>query len=194
MLDAGKEAIAVVLDLVQPFLAFRRRGHRGRELRLEIARHRPLARAGDAARQMHSSGLALCGIPDPVAIVGDHVQRTAGLHAERVVRDDGVAAIRHGLLVALLDQKPVLTPFTGGLATHPHQRPAAVQFLAAQLEFEHALGIGRCRVGILRDPISAVPQQHRAAAILSFGDDPFEPAIVERVVLDLNREPLLARV
>ena len=61
------------------------------------------------------------------------VQRAAGLDAERVVRDDGVAAVRRGRLVALLDQQPVLAPFTGGLAAHPHQCPVAVQFLAVQL-------------------------------------------------------------
>src|ERR1700731_1765038 len=133
-------------------------------------------------------------MPDPVAVAGDGVERTAGLDAEWVVRDDGVAAVRYGLLVALLDQKPVLAPFTGGLATHPHQGPVAVQFLAVQLEFEHAIGVGRGRVGILWDPTSTVPQQHRAAAVLPFGNDALEPAIVDRVVLALNCEPLLAGV
>src|SRR6516225_7808498 len=52
----------------------------------------------------------------------------------------------------------------------------------------------RRRIGVGRDPGAAVPQQHRAAAILSFGNDPLKPAIIERVVLDLDGEPLLAGI
>src|SRR5207249_4978740 len=47
-----------------------------------------------------------------------------------------------------------------------------------------ALGIG----GI---PIAAVPELHSAAAILVFRNGAFEIAVVERMVLDLDREPLV---
>ena len=193
-LNAGEEAIAVVFDLVQPFGTRRRRDRRGRQLRFEIDRHRRLSRTGDPVRPARGRRLAFSGIPHPIAVAGDRFERAAGLDAERIVGNDGIAALRHRRVVALLDQQPVRASFAGGLAAHPHQRPVAVQLLAAQLEFEHALGMGRRRVGVGRDPGAAVPQQHRAAAVLAFGDHALETAIVERMVLDLDGEPLLAGV
>ena len=138
--------------------------------------------------------LALSGIPDTVAILGDRLERTAALDAERIVHDDGVATMRHRRLVALFDQEPIRAPLAGGLAAHPYQRPVALQFLTAQLEFEHPLGEGRGRVGIGGDPSAAVPQQHGAAAILPSRNNALEPAIVERVVLNRDGEPFFAGV
>jgi hypothetical protein len=77
-------------------------------------------------------------IPNPVTIVGDHVERAAGLDAERVVGDDGIAAVRTASS-SRSDQQPVRASLAGRLAAHSHQCPVAVQFLAVQLEFEHAL-------------------------------------------------------
>ena len=46
----------------------------------------------------------------------------------------------------------------------------------------------------LRHPVAAVPQLHRAAAILAFRNGPFEVAVIERMVLDLDRQPLVVRI
>ena len=43
-------------------------------------------------------------------------------------------------------------------------------------------------------PIAAVPQHDRSAAILTLGDRPLEVAIIERMVLDLDRQPLVRRI
>ena len=43
-------------------------------------------------------------------------------------------------------------------------------------------------------PEAAVPQHDRAAAVLALGDRAFEVAVVERVVLDLDRQPLVGGV
>ncbi len=195
-LDAGEQAIAVVFDLVQPVRARRCRAGECCELRLQIDRHRPLAPTGNTRERTRpvAFDFTLSGIPHPVAVVGDRFERAAGLDTERIVHNDGVAALRHSRVVALFDQKPIRAPFAGGFAAHPHQCPVAVQLLAAQFEFQRALGMGCCRVGIGRDPYAAVPQQHGAAAILPFGDDALEPAIIDRVVLDLDSEPLLTGV
>src|SRR5262249_54153032 len=39
-------------------------------------------------------------------------------------------------------------------------------------------------------PVAAVPELHRAAAVLIVGDGAFEVAVVERMILDLDGEPL----
>ena len=67
-----------------------------------------------------------------------------------------------------------------------------MQLVAMQVEFEVALG--EAALGILRIPIAAVPELHRAAAILILRNRAFEIAVVERMVLDLDREPLVMRV
>ena len=74
-----------------------------------------------------------------------------------------------------------------------HEHPAALQLLARQREFELALaqGLGGIAIG---SPEAAVPQHHRAAAIFALGDGAFEVAVVERVVLHLDREALVLRV
>ena len=72
---------------------------------------------------------------------------------------------------------------------------SAMQSLALEGELEIAL---RQRLlGGLRSlglPIAAVPQHDRAAAILTLGDRPFEVAIIERMIFDLDRKPLVMRV
>src|SRR5690348_17329841 len=47
------------------------------------------------------------------------------------------------------------------------------------------------RVG---NPPPLIPQHDGAAAIFPFGDGPFEPAVVERMVLGAHRQPVLAGV
>jgi hypothetical protein len=111
-----------------------------------------------------------------------------------MVRDHGVAALRHRLFVALLDQQPIFPPLSGGFSAHPHQGPVAVQFLAFEGEFERPLAVRRLGVRIKRDPGSAIPQHDGSAAIFALGNDPFELAIIERVVFDMDGEPLLPRV
>src|SRR6202011_4603490 len=53
---------------------------------------------------------------------------------------------------------------------------------------------GKTALGIVRIPIAAVPELHRATAILVLRNRAFEIAVVERMVLDLDREPLVMRV
>src|SRR5215472_16954450 len=96
--------------------------------------------------------------------------------------------------VALLDQEPVLTLAAGMAPAHPHQGPFAVQFLPVQLEFERALFVGLLGIGIERRPAAAIPDHRGAGAILALGDDSFEAAIFERMVLDMNREPLFSGI
>ncbi len=103
----------------------------------------------------------------------------------------GVAA---PLLVAVLDQQPVGPRCRRCVVLHPHQHPAAVQPLAVQRELQVALRQALLRRHALRRPVAAVPQLHRAAAVLALGDGALEVAVVERVVLDLHGQALVVRV
>ena len=67
--------------------------------------------------------------------------------------------------VAMLDQQPVGALAAVAVALHPHQHPAAMQLVAVQGEFQIALGKPRSGSS-LGLPVAAVPQLHRAAAIL----------------------------
>ena len=81
------------------------------------------------------------------------------------------------------------------IVLHAHQNPAAVQPLALQRELEFAVRERLLGVrAALRLPIAAVPQLNRSAAILALRDRALEVAIVERMVLDLDREALIVRI
>src|SRR5580693_3540216 len=69
--------------------------------------------------------------------------------------------------------------------------PAPFQLLPMKLEFEMALGEALVRIEDRR-PCAPIPDEHRAAAVFALRDRAFERTIVERMVLDLDREPLLA--
>ena len=71
------------------------------------------------------------------------------------------------------------------------QRPCSL--LAIQGEFQIAL-LEAALADRLRLPDAAIPQHDGAAAILAFGNGAFEIAIVQRVILDLDRQPLVGGI
>ncbi|MHC2538449.1 hypothetical protein ACVJMY_008018 [Bradyrhizobium diazoefficiens] len=92
----------------------------------------------------------------------------------------------------MLDQQPVGALAAIAIVAHADQHPASVQLFAVQRELQVALP--KTTLGIIGLPGAAVPQHDRAAAILAFRDRSFEIAIVERMVLDLDRQPLVVRI
>ena len=92
----------------------------------------------------------------------------------------------------MLDQQPIGALAAIAVVPHPHQHPAAMQLLAVQGELQVALF--EAALGIVALPIAAVPELHRAAAILALRDRAFEVAVVERMILDLDREALVVRI
>jgi len=67
----------------------------------------------------------------------------------------------------MLDQEPIGSFSAVAVVTHPHQHPAAVQLVAVEGELEVTFLETALRIfGI---PIAAVPELHRAAAILPLG-------------------------
>ena len=97
-----------------------------------------------------------------------------------------------GVFVVALDQQPIL-PLLPRLDAHPDQMPAALEFLAVKLELEMALFQAPLRVADRR-PCATIPDDDRATAIFALSDRSFEIGIFQRVVLDRDREALLARI
>ena len=145
-------------------------------------------------------GFGAIGVPDRVrgGVGCEHERfgfaafalRDVGHHPargdRRVVGEDGFAVALDGVLVAMFDEQPVVMLVM--LATaHAHERPTALQFVAMQGEFEVALfqRFLRC-LSALDFPIAAVPHLHGPAAILVFGNCPFEIAVVERVIFGFD--------
>ena len=130
-------------------------------------------------------------------IRSDIVERRAGQH-RCVLRQQRVDA---GEPVLVLDQQPLLV--RGGA----HQRERTFQFFAAQEDAEFAvrqlppqsffgfLAIAeRILTAFVRRIDAAVPDDHIAGAVLFLRNHAFERRIVERVILDFHREPLLAHL
>src|SRR3546814_15721312 len=65
--------------------------------------------------------------------------------------------------------------------------PAPAELLALQLEIEVPLGIALPGIA-QRRPAAAVPQHHRAAAVLALRDRALEVAVCQPMVLDMHRE------
>src|SRR3984893_16499812 len=92
----------------------------------------------------------------------------------------------------MLDQKPI-GPFAAGpVLFHADENPAAVQTLSLQDEFKVAASKRFLwRLVAFGLPISAVPELNRPAAIFALGDRSLEVPIIEWMILDLDREPLV---
>ena len=98
-----------------------------------------------------------------------------------------------GTFIAMFDQQPIVAlTVARAIVLETHQHPAALQFFSGENEFEFA--VAKCLLGIFvteRRPEAAIPQHHRAAAVLAFGNGAFEIAVVEGMVFDFDRQPLV---
>src|SRR6185436_16770625 len=87
--------------------------------------------------------------------------------------------------VAPFDQQPLLRPGA-------NERPAPLELSAVEREAQFALLQRDGGIDIVEHLVRPlVPDHHRAAAVFALGDDAFESRVLERVVLDLHRHPLL---
>ena len=187
--------------------------HRGNLLRLGALRRR----AGLGLRRGSQCGclpararvgrFAAVRVPDRVGLclaLGQHERlwrlalalrdlrhRSSRSHGA-ILFQDVVGLAFLGEFVAVLDQEPVGALAAVAVALHPHQHPAAVQLVAMQREFQVALL--EAALGIIGFPDAAIPQHDGAAAILVVRDGAFEIAVVQRVILDLDRQPLVVRI
>ncbi len=74
-----------------------------------------------------------------------------------------------------------------------NEMPTAVKLFAVEFEGKVALGIALCRIA-LRPPESAVPDHDGAPAIFPFRNDPFEIAIIDGVIFDMDGKALDLRI
>jgi hypothetical protein len=112
---------------------------------------------------------------------------------DRFVLQKRLTTAFDGGVILVLDQQPVGAFPTLLVPAHADQDPAAAQPLAFERELQVAALQTFVRVA-LGDPDAAVPQLDRAAAILALGNGAFEVAIVERMILDLDGQPLVVRI
>ena len=84
---------------------------------------------------------------------------------------------------------PERSPAPAGADEHPR----ALQLVAVERELEVALLQRRIDVVDFRRPRALIPQHHDAGAV-AFRDDAFERAVLDRMILDVHRQPLRLRV
>src|SRR6202040_469244 len=125
---------------------------------------------------------------------GDHRHRAARCD-RAILGEDRVGVTFSSVLIPMLDQEPI-GPFAGGpVMLHADENPAAVQTLSLQHELEVAASKRLLwRLVAFGLPKSAVPALNRPAAVFAPGDRSLEVPIIERVILDLDREPLVMEI
>ncbi len=173
----GEQAVAVVLELEHPLRVrerlARRREHRPQVARLELApRGAELAQLGRDGRAARIAARDLLDGPS----------REHGV--VRVI----LRALRRRVRVALLDQQPLVLA-----ALRLDERPPAAQLVAAQLEQQLALVEPGGNV-VQRNPLTAVPDDDGAGAVVVGRDHALEVHVVDGVVLDVHRQPLVGRI
>jgi hypothetical protein len=123
------------------------------------------------------------------------LHRAAGRDGDIILIKHGAGACGHDKFVTVLDQEPVCAFGAFPIVGHADGDETAMQPLALKGKLEIALRQrlfgGPCSV---RLPITAVPQHDSAAAILTLGNRPFEVTIIERMIFDLDRKPLVTGV
>ena len=198
--QARLDAIAVMLDLVQPVAARRRLLRRCRQRGLDEARHGAglglRHRRGiddglaSAAFLLRLGDLALARRPHTILLAGDRLDGAPRRGRMRPIDEDVRRIGRAGRLIVRLEQQPGFL-LLARLGRHAHEMPAALQLLAAQLEFEMSLAVAEGGIELGR-PGALVPDHDGAAAILARRDDALETAILQRMILDMDGKPLLA--
>ncbi len=194
--DGDLHPIAVELDLVRPARTAGRVVDDLAELDRGEGR-RPGRLAGQRlGRLRFRRRLLACLLRrDPLRLAsGDLRQRPAGRH-RGVDLGQGVAFARNRMLVLFLDQQPVRPRLAGLLrfspvGLQPDQRPFPDQPFAVQHHLDLALAERLIEVRLLRLPRPRVPHLHRASAVVAGRNRPLERPIIQRMVLDLDCQPL----
>jgi hypothetical protein len=173
----GEQTVAVVLELEHP-LRIRERLARRRE-------HRPQVACFQLA--LHGAELAQLGGDLLAARIAARDLFDGSSRQHRVVRIV-VGALRRRVRVAFFDEQPLVLA-----ALRLDERPPAAQLVAAQLEQQLAL-VEPGRDVVQREPLPAIPDDDGARAVVVGRNHALEVDVVDGVVLDVDREPLVRRV
>jgi hypothetical protein len=80
------------------------------------------------------------------------------------------------------------------VAAHARKRPRAAELVAEQLELElAALDLRARRLRLQELEAAGVPDDRRTGAVAAFGNDALEIRVLDGMVFDVNRQPLLVR-
>jgi len=101
---------------------------------------------------------------------------------------------RGGSVVFVLLVAGMLVQQQIGDRSAARQRELAQNMQLAAVEREFEVTLLEALVRIVGVPVAAVPQHHGAAAILALRDGAFEIAIIERMFLHFDRQPLVVRI
>ncbi len=125
----------------------------------------------------------------------DGVDAATGDDTVRLGVDDARRAAAFRVVVVLLDQQPCLVTGLAAItaAVCPDQVPASLELFAVELELEMAPFVPVLRIAD-RLPRAAIPDDDGARAVLMRRNDALEGAVLQRMVFDVHREPLLVRV
>src|SRR5439155_6867613 len=128
-------------------------------------------------------------MPDVLAC-RDFGHGASGADAGHAIVDQGVTIVRIGKFVGDLLEHPRFAAFAGA-RVEAKEDPLALHPLAFEREVEvpflDRLVLILTRIG---NPPARVPQHYGAAAIFARGNGSLEAAIIERVILNVHREPL----
>ena len=95
-------------------------------------------------------------------------------------------------LILLFDQQPVCFLGSPNWPMHANQYPIAFEFFPRNSNLRSPSFQTLIRVAV-RDPVTPVPHHHGPAAVLPLRNLHSKSAVFPWVVLDLNREPFVAR-
>ena len=200
VVDAGEHAVAVELDLEQPVFGLGRRlVDQGGEHGAHLGRQGAARRCGGLASGRRGGACA-----DLAGGLGRGLRwRRRALSRGRCCEggqggdavgqfvDDAEFGCGSGEGVFFLDEQPGV--LAGVLAFDADERPAPLQLVAVELEFEIALGI--TFVGIADGhPGALVPDDDFARAVLFGGDDAFEGVVADGVVFDVDGHAFVGRI
>jgi hypothetical protein len=130
----------------------------------------------------------LWGAAFPLPSAGNLLERAAARDRERLLLEHVVRAVPPRSLVIGLDQQPGLLPLLCARAD-AHKMPATLELLAVEREGQPTLLQSPVRIAF-RMPAAAIPDHDRAGAI-TLRYRALELVVVDRMVLDLDREALL---
>ena len=143
------------------------------------------------------------GVPDVVALAGDLVHGAAGDGGVGFGVGDGGRGFGALEVVVFFDEEPVglvrgaparAGGFARGAMRMSVHLPCSLVPSRTNLSEPSCEGLRDVFVAGLRVPGALVPDHDGAAAVLAFGDDAFEAAVLHGVVFDLHGEAAVAGV
>ena len=98
-----------------------------------------------------------------------------------------------GELVIFVQQQPLVRVLASAPATHENK--PALELVAVNVSMQLAGGDGFDRIlGLVRHPGARIPHDHVAAAVLAGRDDALEVDVLDRMIFDVDSQPLRGRV